>query len=72
MKRVFAIVFAGLVAGACATDPTTSADTAGDKEYRTGSNIPARTREGVKTMSPEDVERARNAAVGYTGRRPTP
>ena len=63
---------AALVLGACAAQPETSTDDSGAKEYRTGSNIPSRHREGVPTMSPEDMERARDAARGNTGKRPTP
>ncbi|MEO5695005.1 MAG: hypothetical protein ABIQ72_17860 [Usitatibacter sp.] len=70
MKHILIIVSAALAVAACAADPATTADASGDKEYRTGSNIPARTREGVQTMSPDDMERARNAAIGNTGRKP--
>ena len=67
MKSITALACALLAAG-CALDPTTASAPAGEKEYRTGSNIPARTREGVQTASPEDVERARAAAIGNMGR----
>ncbi len=70
VKNILLIVSAALAVAACATDPATAADAGGDKEFRTGSNIPARTREGVQTMSPEAMERARNAAIGNTGKKP--
>ena len=68
MKSILVIACAGLLAAACATDPATSADAGGEKEYRTGSNIPARSREGVQTMTPEEMERARNSGAANTGR----
>ncbi len=54
---------------ACATGPAQSADATGDKEYRTGSNIPTRSREGVIVVSPEDFERQRSAASASTIKR---
>lgn len=70
MKHISILVSAALAVGACATDPATSAEPGGEKEYRTGSNIPTRGRENVRVMSPEEMERARNAAVGNMGRKP--
>ena len=67
MLKQFALLSAVLVLGACATEPASSTEPAPEKVYRTGSNIPARDAGGV-TMSPEDVERARNAASGNLGR----
>jgi hypothetical protein len=67
MLKHLATLSAALLLGACATEPTSSTEPAPEKVYRTGSNIPARDN-GAVTMSPEDVERARNAAVGNMGR----
>jgi hypothetical protein len=70
MLKYFATLSAALILGACATEPSSSADSAPapEKVYRTGSNIPARDGSGTVTMSPEEVERARNAAIGNLGR----
>ena len=67
MLKHFAILSAALLLGACATEPTSSTEPAPEKVYRTGSNIPSRDSGGV-TMSPEEVERARNAATANMGR----
>jgi len=71
LKYLVTITCALLLAG-CASQQAASTDDGGAKEYRTGSNIPSRNRDGVHTMSPEEMERARNAAIGNTGKKPTP
>ena len=68
MKTLFACAAAAFLAG-CAVDPASSGEPVTDKEYRTGSNLPARTREGVHTVSPEEFERARSTAGASTIRR---
>jgi uncharacterized lipoprotein YajG len=68
MLKHFATLSAALLLAACATEPASSTEPAPEKVYRTGSNIPARDAGGVTTMSPEDMERARNAASGNLGR----
>ena len=68
MTKLILVASACALLSACATDPATSADADGDKTYRTGSNIPARQREGVIVMSPEEVERQRAAASGNMGK----
>lgn len=68
MIKLLLRVGACAILGACASDPASVADPSGDKEYRTGSNIPARTREGVSVVSPEEIERQRSAASANTGR----
>lgn len=70
MKKVVLCACAALVLGACATDPALTADSGTDKEYRTGSNIPARERSGVRTVSPEEIERQRDQSTGNVGNRP--
>jgi hypothetical protein len=66
MLKHFAILSAALLVGACATGPTSSTEPVPEKVYRTGSNLPAR--DGGVTMTPEEVERARNAATANMGR----
>ena len=68
MRKLLLCMSACALLGACATDSASSTESTGDKEYRTGSNIPARTREGVLVISPEEFERRRDAATGNTGR----
>ena len=41
MKRVLVLAAASALMAGCALDPKTAADTGEEKEYRTGSNIPA-------------------------------
>ena len=67
MRKLLLCMSACALLGACATDPASSESTV-DKEYRTGSNIPARAREGVIVVSPEEFERRRDAATANTGR----
>jgi hypothetical protein len=69
MKKLALCACAVLLA-ACATEPTSSADASTDKEYRTGSNIPMRERDGVYTVSPEALERQRDESTGNVGKRP--
>lgn len=69
MTKLLLCACAALVLGACATDPT-SADSGTDKEYRTGSNIPARERGGVVTVDPATIERQRDQSTGNVGKRP--
>ncbi|MDQ3028017.1 MAG: hypothetical protein M3R58_16135 [Pseudomonadota bacterium] len=64
MNKFLLCVSACAILGACATDPASSAESGEDKEYRTGSNIPARTRAGVTAVSPDEIERQRNATTG--------
>ena len=68
MTKLLLVASACVMLSACVTDPATSADGAEDKAYRTGSNIPARQREGVIVMSPEEVERQRAASSGNMGK----
>lgn len=68
MTKLLLCVGACAILGACATDPASTTDASGDKEYRTGSNIPARTRAGVIVVSPEEIERQRSAGAANTGR----
>jgi hypothetical protein len=66
MLKHFATLSAALLLAACATEPASSTEPAPEKVYRTGSNLPSR--DGAVTMSPEEVERARNAATANMGR----
>lgn len=68
MRKLLLCMSACALLGACATDPASSNESTGDKEYRTGSNIPARTRAGVIVVSPEEIERQRSAGAANTGR----
>ena len=70
MKRVLVLATASALMAGCALDPKTAADTGEEKEYRTGSNIPARQRAGVHSVNPEDVERQRAQAAGNIGKKP--
>ena len=69
MKKFVLCACAAFILGACASDPMT-ADAGTDKEYRTGSNIPARERSGVKTVDPAAIERQRDQSTGNVGNRP--
>jgi hypothetical protein len=71
MKKLLAPVAIALLAAGCATDPSSSTEPMTDKEYRTGSNIPERTRAGVRTVSPEAIERERAMTTGTLIRKPT-
>ena len=64
MKRILVLACAGLIAG-CAADPASSTEPVQEREYRTGSNIPKKgdDRGTVTTMSPEEIERSRNASM---------
>ena len=70
MKKLLACAAATLLVAGCALDTKTAAEPADDKEYRTGSNIPARTRGGVQTASPEEIERQKAQTIGNVPRRP--
>ena len=63
------LLAACLVLAACAAAP--AEDPLEEKRYATGSNIPLRDRAGVRTMTPEGFENARNSAAGNTGRAPS-
>jgi hypothetical protein len=69
MKTLLLCACAAVVLAGCATDPMT-ADSGTDKEYRTGTNIPSRDRMGVRTVSPEAIERQRDQSTGNVGHRP--
>ena len=68
--KIALCVCASLLLGACAADPASSNEPMTDKEYRTGSNIPARERGGVTTVDPASIERQRDQATGNVGNRP--
>lgn len=70
MKMLPLCVCAGLLVGACATDPASTTEPMTDKVYRTGSNIPARDSSGTVTVSPEAIERQRDQSTGNVGKRP--
>ena len=70
MKKVLVLAAASALLAGCALDPKTSAEAAEEKEYRTGSNIPARQRAGVHTVDPADIERQRAQAAGNIGKKP--
>lgn len=65
MKVFISCVAACVLLGACAATDTADSTEPSQREYRTGSNIPqkSRTGDGVQTLSAEDFERARNAAT---------
>lgn len=71
MKKLVAPVAIVLLAAGCATDPSSSTEPMTDKEYRTGSNIPERDRAGVRTVSPEEIERQRSMSTGTMIRKPS-
>jgi hypothetical protein len=66
MKRVlFAVAAASIVAGCAQQGVDTSGSAYVEKEYRVGSNLPARrvdTPDNVTTISGDDMERARNSS----------
>lgn len=66
--KIALCVCASLLLGACAADPASSNEPMTDKEYRTGSNIPARDR-GVTTVDPAAIERQRDQSTGNVGNR---
>jgi hypothetical protein len=68
--KMLALCSCAALLAACAAEPTSSADASTDKEYRTGSNIPVREREGVYSVSPEAIERQRDQSTGNVGKRP--
>ena len=72
MKKLIAATFAAaVVAGCAAPDTTASNEPMDDKVYRTGSNIPERDRQGIRSVSPEEFERARAANAGTTVKDPS-
>jgi hypothetical protein len=75
MKRVlFAVATAAIVAG-CATQDANQAEGGYvEKEYRVGSNLPARKggADPVTTISSEDLERARNSSLNPGTAMPPP
>jgi hypothetical protein len=70
MKKLLACAAASVLLAGCALDTKTAAEPADDKEYRTGSNIPARTRAGVRTTTPEEIESQRAQTIGNIPKRP--
>jgi hypothetical protein len=72
MKKIlFCALGAATIAAGCAstetsTEPTAERASRGD--YTTGSNIPRKSRDGVTTISPEALERAKNSVPAGTGR----
>ncbi len=62
-----AVAVSALAAGCAAPDPSAPAEFKPAREYRTGSNIPARDRQPIS-----DEERARDAEFVERLRRPTP
>ena len=66
MTRNLAYLLAAsaLLAGCASPDMTASGEPEPDKVYRTGSNIPERDRQGVRTMSAEEIEHMRSATSG--------
>jgi len=69
MKKLMLIVPAVLLA-ACAMDQASTSTEPTEKVYTTGSNIPRKDNGGVQTVSPEEMEQARNAGRANTGRGP--
>jgi hypothetical protein len=70
MKKLFLAIAPAILLAACAVDQaaTTSTEPAADKVYRTGSNIPRKDGGSAQTVSPEEMERMRDAASANMGR----
>jgi hypothetical protein len=63
-KLAYLVAASALLAGCAAPDMTAAGEPEPDKVYRTGSNIPERDRQGVRTLSPEEIERMKAATSG--------
>jgi hypothetical protein len=61
MKKVIVAGLFLLSAAGCAAPIGGASDSAEEKEYVTGSNIPRRERSSVKTIDPAELERQRNS-----------
>jgi hypothetical protein len=75
MKRVLFVVAAAAIVGGCAEQGVNAGEGYVEKEYRVGSNLPARrsgTADGVTTISAEDLERARNSSLNPGSAMPPP
>ena len=69
MKKLVLSIAPAILLAACAVDQTTtSTEPTADKVYRTGSNIPRKDGGNAQTMSPEEMERMRDAASANMGR----
>jgi hypothetical protein len=75
MKRVLFAVATAAIVGGCAQQGVNTADGPYvEKEYRVGSNLPARKGGGepVTSISAEDLERARNSSLNPGAAMPPP
>jgi hypothetical protein len=75
MKRVLIAVATAAIVGGCAQQGVNTADGPYvEKEYRVGSNLPARKggADPVTTISSEDLERARNSSLNPGAAMPPP
>ena len=75
MKRVLFAAATAAIVGGCAQQGVNTADGPYvEKEYRVGSNLPARKggADPVTTISSEDLERARNSSLNPGAAMPPP
>lgn len=69
MKKLVLSIAPALLVAACALDQaSTSTEPSSEKVYRTGSNIPRKDSGSTQTVSPEEMERMRDAASANMGR----
>jgi hypothetical protein len=72
MKRLLLGSLAAALLGACATPESAPTQPMVQKEYRTGTSIPTRrTDDGLRTMTPEEVTRARDTATATMMKKPS-